>query len=105
MNLKFHFLCFLKLRNQVLHLVFSGSPFSAHLEFVLLTADAGPLLLPEVVRLDDEGDVDLRREELLQHLEDGLHRRPRGPAHVDHHAEADVPHVVTAKVNKHDCIT
>ena len=30
----------------------------AHLELVLLAAQVGALLLPEVVRLDDEGGVD-----------------------------------------------
>ena len=68
----------------------------SHLEFVLLTSDACPLLLPEVVRLDDVGCVHLVGEELLQHLQDGLDRRPGRAAHVDHHGEAQVTHVVTA---------
>ena len=39
-----------------------------YLKLVLLTADVGALLLPEVVRLDDEGGVDHAGEVVLQHL-------------------------------------
>ena len=40
----------------------------AHLELVLLAAQVGALLLPEVVRLDDEGGVDAAPKLVLQHL-------------------------------------
>ncbi len=39
-----------------------------YLEFVLLAAEVGALLLPEVVRLDDEGGVDAAPKLVLQHL-------------------------------------
>ena len=47
----------------------TGTRFEpAHLELVLLAAQVGALLLPEVVRLDDEGGVDAAPELVLQHL-------------------------------------
>lgn len=39
-----------------------------YFEFKLGAAEVGPLLLPEVVGLDDEGNVDARRERLLKDL-------------------------------------
>jgi hypothetical protein len=34
---------------------------------------------------------------LLQDLQDGLHQRPRGAAHVNHHREPELPHVIAEK--------
>ncbi len=44
-----------------------------HLELVLLAAEVGALLLPEVVRLDDEGGVDAAPKLVLQHLHTKQH--------------------------------
>ena len=42
----------------------------SHLELVLLAAQVGSLLLPEVVRLDDVRRVDCVPKMVLQHLVD-----------------------------------
>ena len=42
-----------------------------HLKLVLLAAQVGPLLLPEVVRLDDMGGVDGVTKMVLQDLKKG----------------------------------
>ena len=69
------------------------------LKLVLLRTQAGPLLLPEGVRLDDVSNVDDVGEELLEDFEDGLDRVPSGgaAAHVHNHRESQLPHVVAAK--------
>lgn len=70
----------------------------AHLEFVLVAAQRRALFLPEVVRLDDARGVDLGREVLLQHLEDGLDGGPGRlaalAAHVQHGSEAALPRLI-----------
>lgn len=62
----------------------------SYLEFKLRTAEVRPLLLPEVVRLDDESDVDAAGEGLLQDLQQRLDGVPLGPAHVHDHREASL---------------
>jgi len=47
-----------------------------YLKLVFLTSQTGPLLLPEVVRLNDEGRVNGGSEVLLKDLEDRLDQRP-----------------------------
>lgn len=59
-----------------------------YLKLKLGAAEIGPLLLPEVVRLDDESDVDARRERLLQDLQQRLDAVPLGAAHVHDDREA-----------------
>lgn len=65
------------------------------LEFVFVRAERSALLLPEVVRANDDGLVyGARRKVFLQHLQDGLHGAPRArtaasAAHVHHHSEAE----------------
>lgn len=72
---------------------------STHLEFILLTAEVGSLLLPEVVGLDDVRRVDAVAEVVLQHLEDRLHRGPaRVAPHVDDHGEPQVPDILAEKM-------
>ena len=76
---------------------------SAHLKLVFLTAEVGPLLLPEIVGLDDVGGVDAVAEVVLEHLQDRLHRRPAGVApHVDDNSEAQVPDILAEKMRKWD---
>ena len=71
---------------------------STHLEFILLTAEVGSLLLPEVVGLDDVGGVDAVGEVVLEHLEDRLDRGPaRVPPHVNDDREPQVPNILAAK--------
>ena len=41
----------------------------------------------------------LRGEGLLEDLEDGLHSRPSGLAHVDDHGEGELPDVVAGREN------
>ena len=78
-----------------------GSLFKySYLEFVLLTRQTRPLLLPEVVGLDNVCRVYVDGEELLQHLQDGLDRRPRGAAHVDHNGECQVADVIAERKEK-----
>ena len=45
---------------------------STHLEFILLTAEVGSLLLPEVVGLDDVRRVDGIAKVVLEHLQVGV---------------------------------
>lgn len=76
----------------------SAEPWEARtdLEGELGAAKVGLLLLPEVVRLDDERHADLGREELLQRLEQRLDELPLGAAHVDDDGEAAFAHVLAA---------
>ena len=68
----------------------------SYLKLVLLAAEIGSLLLPEVVRLDDVGGVDTVAEVVLQHLQDGLDSAPAGvPSHVYHDAVAKLSHIIT----------
>lgn len=62
----------------------------SYLKFKLRTAKVSPLLLPKVVRLDDECDVDAAGEGLLQDLQQRLDGVPLGPAHVHDHREASL---------------
>ena len=54
------------------------------------------MLLPEPVGLDDVGGVDLAGE-VVEHLENGLHRGPRRAAHVDDDGEGQLADVVAGK--------
>lgn len=54
------------------------------------------LLLPEIVRLDDERHADLSWEKLLQRLEQRLDQLPLRAAHVDDDGEAAFAHVLAA---------
>ena len=67
---------------------------SADLEGELRAAKVCLLLLPEVVRFDDEGHADLGREKLLQRLQQRLDQLPLGPAHVDDDGKAPFTHVL-----------
>ena len=74
---------------------------STHLEFILLTAEVGSLLLPEVVRLDDVGRVDAVAEVVLEHLQDRLYRGPaRVSAHVNDDSEPQVSDILAEKIIK-----
>ena len=74
---------------------------STHLEFILLTAEVGSLLLPEVVGLDDVGRVDAVAEVVLEHLQDRLHRGPaRVTAHVNDNSEPQVSDILAEKIIK-----
>lgn len=55
------------------------------------------LLLPEIVRLDDERHADLSWEKLLQRLEQRLDQFPLRAAHVDDDGEAAFAHVLTGE--------
>jgi len=70
----------------------SRSP--SHLKLELGAAEVGPLLLPEVVRFDDEGDVDAGRERLLQDLQQRLDAVPLGAAHINDDREAMFTHLL-----------
>ena len=67
-----------------------------YLKFKLGAAKVGPLLLPEVVGLDDEGDVDARRERLLQDLQQRLDAVPLRTTHVHDNCEAMSGHLLAA---------
>lgn len=67
------------------------------LEGELCAAEVGLLLLPEVVRFDDERHADLGREELLQRLQQRLDELPLGAAHVDDDGEAALADVLAVE--------
>ena len=67
-----------------------------HLKDELGAAKVGLLLLPEVVRLDDEGHMDLGGKGFLQRLEEGLDEVPLGAPHIDDDGEATFANVLTA---------
>ena len=67
------------------------------LEGELCAAKVCFLLLPEVVRFDDERHTDLDGEELLQRLQQGLDQFPLWPTHVDDHSETAFTYVLTEK--------
>lgn len=74
----------------------------SYLKFKLRAAKISPLFLPEVVRLDDQCDVDAAGEGLLQDLQQGLDGVPLGPAHVHDHREASLADFFTReKGNTH----
>lgn len=66
----------------------------SYLKLKLGAPKVGPLLLPEVVRFDDECDVDARREGLLQDLQQRLDAVPLGAAHVNNDSEAMFTHLL-----------
>ena len=68
-----------------------------HLKFELGAAKVGSLLLPEVVWLDDESDVDTRRERLLKYLQQRLDAVPLRTTHVHNDCEAMSGHLLTAE--------
>jgi uncharacterized protein (DUF608 family) len=70
-------------------------PLATYLELVLVTAQRRALLLPEVVWLDDIGNVDGAGKVFLQYLQDRLHGAPSGTSHVDDHREPLFPHFIT----------
>lgn len=67
----------------------------SYLEFKLGAAEVGPLLLPEVIRLDDESYVDAGGEGLLQDLQQRLDAVPLGAPHVNDDREAMLTHLLT----------
>lgn len=72
----------------------SNTGSTSYLEFKLGAAEVGPLLLPEVVRFDDERDVDAGRERLLQDLQQRLDAVPLGATHVNNDREAMFTHLL-----------
>lgn len=72
---------------------------STDLKGELCTPKISLLLLPEIVRLDDECHADLSWEKLLQRLEQRLDEFPLRAAHVDDDGEAAFTHVLTGGVN------
>ena len=67
----------------------------SYLKLVLLAAEIGSLLLPEVVRLDDVRGVHGVTEVVLQNLQNGLDSAPtRVPPHVYHHAVAEISNIL-----------
>ena len=67
---------------------------NTHLELELGASEVGAVLLPEVVRLDDEGHVDAGGERLLQDLQNRLDAIPLGAAHVHDDREAMSGHIL-----------
>lgn len=55
--------------HQCPHEKYATDKETTHLKFKLGAAEVGPLLLPEVVWLDNEGYVDAGRERLLEDLQ------------------------------------
>lgn len=72
----------------------SNTGSTSYLEFKLGAAEVGPLFLPEVVRFDDERDVDAGRERLLQDLQQRLDAVPLGATHVNNDREAMFTHLL-----------
>ena len=73
---------------------------TTNLKLKLGAAEVGPLLLPEVVGLDDEGDVDTGGEGLLQDLQQGLDAVPLGAAHVHDDREAMSRHILAGREDR-----
>lgn len=67
---------------------------ASYLKLKLGAAEVGPLLLPEVVRLDDEGDVDAGRKGLLQDLQQRLDAVPLRATHINDDREAMFTHLL-----------
>lgn len=57
----------------------------------------GFLFLPEVVWFDDECHADLRREKLLQGLQQRFYQLPLGPTHVDDDGKATFTDILTGR--------
>lgn len=68
-----------------------------HLKFKLGAAKVGPLLLPEVVWLDDESNVNTRREGLLKDLQQRFDAVPLRTTHVHNDCEAMSGHLLAAE--------
>lgn len=66
----------------------------SYLKFKLGATEVGPLLLPEVVWFNDEGDVDAGRKRLLQDLQKRLDAVPLGAAHIHDDGEAMFTHLL-----------
>lgn len=71
-----------------------------YLKFKLGAAEVGPLLLPEVVGLDDEGNVDARWERLLKDLQQRLDAVPFRATHVHNDREAMPRHFLAKRDRK-----
>lgn len=71
-----------------------------YLKFKFRAAKIRPLFLPEVVRLDYQGDVDAAREGLLKDLQQWLDGVPLGAAHVHNHCEPSFADFFTAEQEK-----
>lgn len=67
---------------------------ASYLKFELRAAEVGPLLLPEVVWFDNEGDVDAGGKRLLQDLQQRLDAVPFGAAHINDDREAMFTHLL-----------
>lgn len=59
-----------------------------YLKFKFGAAEVGPLLLPKVVRFNDEGNVDAGRKRLLQDLQKRFDAVPLGATHIHDDGEA-----------------
>lgn len=68
-----------------------------YLEFKLGAAEVCPLLLPEVVGLDNEGNVDARWERLLKDLQQRLDAVPFRATHVHNDREAMPRHFLAKR--------
>lgn len=66
----------------------------SYLKFKLGAAEVGPLLLPKVVRFNDEGDVDAGWKRLLQDLQERFDAVPLGAAHIHDDGEAMFTHLL-----------
>lgn len=69
---------------------------ASYLKFELRAAEVGPLLLPEVVWFDNEGDVDAGGKRLLQDLQQRLDAVPLRTTHVHNDCEAMSGHLLAA---------
>lgn len=67
-----------------------------HLKFKLGAAEVSPLLLPEIVWLDNESDVDTRRKRLLKDLQQRFDAVPLRTTHVHNDCEAMSGHLLAA---------
>lgn len=70
---------------------------ASYLKFKLGAAEVGPLLLPKVVRLNYEGDVDAGGKRLLQDLQQRLDAVPLGAAHIHDDGEAMFTHLLAGR--------
>lgn len=66
----------------------------SNLKGELCTAEICLLLLPEVVRFDDERHTDLGWEKLLQRLQQRLDQFPLGATHVDDDGETAFTYIL-----------
>lgn len=85
---KLHLLLILKTLNSLYRFGVS------YLKFKLGAAEVGPLLLPKVVRFNNEGDVDTGWKRLLQDLQKRFDAVPLGAAHIHDDGEAMFTHLL-----------